>query len=368
MAQPSSSESVNSNLPLIVDGHNDTLLRLYLPKEGEERTFFERSEVGHIDLPRAQEGGLGGGFFAIFAPNPHKAEHKNPFPGENVDGEAGYETPLPPALEWSYAARTAMGMMSLLYRLEVEAEGNLTIVKSAAQMQQALDEQVLGVILHFEGAEAIDEDLETLPVYYRAGLRSLGLTWSRPNLFAQGVPFAFPADPDIGTGLTEAGKRLVRACNQMGILIDLSHLNEAGFWDVERISDAPLVATHASAHALSATARNLTDAQIDAVGNSGGVIGVNFHVGFLREDGRADLPTSLEKIVDHVDYIVDRIGIEHVALGSDFDGATMPSDLVDVTGLPRLLSELQKRGYDDDALIRIAHANWIRVLKATWKG
>ncbi len=136
--------------------------------------------------------------------------------------------------------------------------------------------------------EAIDTRLEALDVFHAAGLRSLGPVWSRPNAFAHGVPFDFPRGPDTGPGLTAAGKRLVQACNRLGVLVDLSHLNEAGFWDVARISDAPLVATHSCAWALASSPRNLTDAQLDAIRASGGIVGINFHKGFLRADGDAD--------------------------------------------------------------------------------
>src|ERR687885_810159 len=126
--------------------------------------------------------------------------------------------------------------------------------------------EAFGLVLHIEGAEAIDPELEALELWYAAGLRSLGPVWSRPNAFGEGVPFAFPASPDTGPGLTRAGKALVRRCAELGIAVDLSHLNEAGFWDVARLDQGPLIASHSGAHALAAASRNLTDAQLDAVG------------------------------------------------------------------------------------------------------
>ncbi|MBX3001835.1 MAG: dipeptidase [Caldilineaceae bacterium] len=353
--------------PLIFDGHNDTILRLFR-NDSTADSFFQEGEVGHIDLPRAQAGGLGGGFFALFVPNPRKSEIDSPFPGAGMsDAVARYEIPLPPALEYSYALNYVMGMMATLFRIEDRANGAAKIVRTADELAACLANGTLAMILHFEGAEAIDEDLNALRVFYAAGLRSLGLVWSRPTIFAHGVPFAFPATPDIGPGLTDAGKRLVAACNDLGIMLDLSHLNEKGFWDVAELSDAPLVATHSGVHAICPTPRNLTDAQLDAIAQSGGVAGVNFHTGFLRADGRADQETSLAEIVHHVDYMVERMGIDHVALGSDFDGATMPQDLKDAAGLPKLVEALQDRGYTGDDLTKIAHGNWVRVLRQTWK-
>ncbi len=202
---------------------------------------------------------------------------------------------------------------------------------------------------------------------YAAGLRSLGPVWSRPNDFGYGVPFSFPSSPDTGPGLTDAGKALVKECNRLGIMIDLAHLNEKGFWDVAKCSDAPLVSTHTAVEAICPAARNLTDRQIDAVGESGGVIGVNFFVGNLREDGKWERDMPLTQLVRHVDYIANRIGIDHVAFGSDFDGATMADDLSDVTRLPNLIATLRSAGYEDASLRKITHENWLRVLRQTWR-
>jgi membrane dipeptidase len=218
-----------------------------------------------------------------------------------------------------------------------------------------------------EGAEPIAPDLSNLEDWYERGLRSIGLVWSRPNDFAEGVPFRFPSSPDTGPGLTDAGRELVRACNRLGILVDLSHLNEAGFWDVAGLSNAPLVATHSNAHALCAASRNLTDAQLDAIRDSHGVVGVNFAVSFLREDGTLVQDTPITEIVRHVDYFVEHMGIDHVAFGSDFDGAEVPQALGGAAGLPKLVDALRDAGYDDDAVAKITHGNWLRVLRETWR-
>ena len=155
-------------------------------------------------------------------------------------------------------------------------------------------------------------------------------------------------------------------CNELGILVDLSHLNAQGFWDVAKISAAPLVATHSNVHALSPTPRNLTDAQLDVIALSGGVVGLNYAVGFLRPDGRPNPETSLTAIADHARYIADLIGVRHLALGSDFDGAMMPEDLSDVTRLPFLLDALRDVGFSEEEVAAIAYRNWVRVLAETW--
>jgi membrane dipeptidase len=344
---------------VVFDGHNDTLLAVYEPDEGRARSFFEAAEHGHIDLPRAREGGLGGGFFAIFVP-----QQKTKQPGSKK--KSGRRVPRP--IEPNYARQFTQGMVELLFQWQEAAGGALKVVRDSDELDECLSSGVLAAVMHFEGAEAIEPDLGNLTDYYDQGLRSIGLTWSRSNAFAHGVPFEFPMSPDTGPGLTDAGKELVRACNELGILVDLSHLNEKGFWDVAALTDAPLVATHSGVHTLCQSTRNLTDRQLDAIGESNGIVGINFHVGFLREDGKSDANTPLSVIVRHAQYVADRIGIDHVGLGSDFDGARMPESLGDVTGLPRLMQAFREAGFDDDSLDKVAHDNWQRVLQRTWKG
>jgi membrane dipeptidase len=222
------------------------------------------------------------------------------------------------------------------------------------------------MIVHFEGAEAIDPELDALEVFYAAGLRSLGIVWSRPNAFGHGIRFSFPHSPDTGPGLTPQGKELVRACNERGIVLDLAHLNERGFWDVAEGSQAPLVASHSAAHALCPTPRNLTDGQLDALAASGGIIGINFSTAFLRPDGQNEPATPLHEIVRHIDYVIERIGPDHVGIGSDFDGTTIPAEIGSAAGLPRLIEALRARGYDDETMRKLTHENWLRVFRVTW--
>lgn len=354
----------SANALPIFDGHNDVLLALYEHDRGEGVTFFDHSEKGHLDLPRARAGGFGGGFFAVYVPaDPSEAKPDQ----TNLPTTGRFDMPLPPPLGLAYAQQTAMAMAALLFRTEAESGGQLKVVRTTDELAACLRDGVLAAILHFEGAEAIDPELNALYVFHQAGLRSLGPVWSRPTAFGHGVPFAFPRSPDTGPGLTDAGKQLVRACNQLGIMLDLSHLNEQGFWDIAKLSDAPLVATHSNAHALCASTRNLTDKQLDAIKESDGMVGLNFAVGFLREDGKNDEDTPLDVMVRQIDYLAERVGIDRVGFGSDFDGAKMPRELGDVAGLPKLIAALREHGFDDAALRKIAHENWQRVLGKTWK-
>lgn len=350
----------------VFDGHNDVLMTLTHPNkpEGIPRTFFERGTRNHLDLPRAREGGFAGGMFAIFVEDSNRI----PLNDKIVYTDAGYAVEMESPVDARLALRDTVAMMAYVFRMEAESGGQVRVVRTADELDACLQDGTLAIVLHFEGAEAIGPDLDALYVFYEAGLRSLGPVWSRPNVFGTGVPFRYPSSPDIGSGLTDAGTALVRACNDLGVLVDLAHMNENGFWDVARITTAPLVVTHSAAAAITPFARNLTDRQLDAIGESGGVVGLAYFVGCLREDGRWERDMPLSQMVKHIDYIASRIGIDHVALGSDFDGASIPEAMGDVTGLPRLFAALRDAGFDDDALHKIAHGNWQRVLRQTWGG
>ncbi len=344
-----------------IDGHNDVLLALYLAGDGAGPFLAGRSE-GHLDLARARKGGFAAGFFAGFVlPETEDERAATRLP----ERKPPYAQPLAPAVPTAYAAREAGEIIDLLD--ELASGGDVRVARSAEEVGAALNDGPLAAILHFEGAEPIEPDLENLEDFYKRGVRSLGLVWSRPNAFAEGVPFAFPSAPDAGGGLTEAGRRLVAECNSLGILIDLAHLNERGFWDVAGLSAAPLVASHSNAHALSPNSRNLTDPQLDEIGRSGGIVGITFHAGMLTEAGGVDPGVPLARVIDHVDYVADRIGIVHVGFGSDFDGATVPAELGDATGLPRVVEALRDRGHSEEDIARLAHGNWLRVLNETWK-
>jgi membrane dipeptidase len=356
----------SARLAPVVDGHNDLLLML--PRR--QRSFFDRGDEGHIDLPRARAGGLAGGFCAIWVPSDvETGRAASPEEASRASFAAfSDEARMPPTPELAESLGVALATMARLFRLEAESEGKLKVVRTAAELDRCVQEGIFAAICHMEGAEAIDPDLDALEVFYRAGLRSIGPVWSRPNRFGRGVPFGFPHTPDTGNGLSDLGRDLVRACNSLHVMVDLSHLNEQGFWDVVEISDAPLVATHSCAWSLSHSPRNLTDKQLDAIRASGGMVGVNFHTGFLRSDGVIDGDTPLDLLAQHFDYLVERLGIDHVGFGSDFDGAVVPAELKDAAGLPKLVDALRSRGYDDDSVNKLTHQNWIRVLRQTWGG
>jgi len=337
----------------VFDGHNDAITR------EDAADFATGRDGGHLDLPRARAGGLAGGIFALFTPTPGAERIAFDRAGGRMEVELA--APIGPEIAAATTSQAAGRLLGL------ERDGHLRIVRTIADLDAAREDGVLAAVMHHEGAEAIDPALHALELWYAAGLRSLGPVWSRPNAFAHGVPFMFPASPDTGPGLTAAGRRLVRRCAELGIAVDLSHLNEAGFWDVARLDGAPLIASHSGVHALCASTRNLTDAQLDAIAASGGLVGIVFAAPFIRDDGADDADTPLSTIVAHVRYAADRIGVEHVALGSDFDGATVPDELGDVAGLPRLLDALAAAGFTEDEVRAIAWDNWRRVLARAWR-
>jgi membrane dipeptidase len=342
----------------VFDGHNDVLLRLYNQREGDPLAGFLAGTVeGHIDLPKARAGGLAGGLFAVFCPSPEKLD----FSGF----ASGAEVPMPPPLPMDVARASATRMISLLLQLERVSQGQVAVCRSAADVRTAMARGALATVLHIEGVECIDANLDFLEVLYAAGLRSLGPVWSRHNIFGHGVPFRFPGSPDTGPGLTEAGKRLVEACNRLGVLIDLSHITERGFWDVAELSSAPLVATHSNAHTLCPTPRNLTDDQLRAIRDTDGMVGLNFATGFLRPDGRMEADTDVELMVRHLDHMIEVAGETHVGLGSDFDGAIIPDAIGSAAGLPVLLEALSRHGYDRPLLEKLAHGNWLSLLERT---
>jgi membrane dipeptidase len=335
------------------DGHNDSLTRV------DHARFAAGREGGHLDLPRMAAAEMRGGIFAVFIRNPETADYQ---PAKsNRPGGAG------PAPELDHGFAAAASTVAAGRLLAMEAAEEMRAGRAIADVDAAAAGGPPVAVLHLEGAEAIDADLEALDFWYAAGLRSLGPVWSRPNAFGHGVRFRYPSTPDIGPGLTDAGKNLVRRCAELGIVFDLAHMNEAGFWDAAALEAAPLVVSHAGAHAICPNSRCLTDAQIDAVGATGGLVGIVFAPAFLRPDGKNEpAGTPLSLIVRHARHVADRIGVEHVALGSDFDGTEVPDALGDVTGVPKLLEEFAKHGFSEVEVEAIAWGNWRRTLARCW--
>lgn len=344
--------------PRIFDGHNDTLLRILRGQIAPEDVAKGLPD-GHICLPRARQGGFGGGFFAIFVPSPADKAVRY-----EIMEHPPYDLPLPEPLSqpeaWDFVMRGFQALSGM------EQAGAITLCRTAGEIEAALAGDTMAAIAHIEGAEAVSESCAELEELHGMGLRSLGPVWSRPTVFGEGVPFRYPSTGDIGGGLTEAGKRLVAECNRLKIMLDLSHLNEKGVNDIAALSDAPLVATHSNAHAVTPHSRNLTDRQLSQIAETGGMVGINFASAFLRPDGKMLAEFSLDLMMRHLDHLIKFLGEDGVGFGSDFDGALVPEGIKDCAGMVNLRAELRKHGVDAALMNKLAHGNWLRVLRATW--
>jgi membrane dipeptidase len=347
-------ERRSREFPPVFDGHEDFIYAILHPRDvpgGVTRPRRRRDFLadgapaaegdvpyGHVDLPRALRGGLGGSFTSIYLTT------------EEADID-----PL------AHAMRCINELLQIVDR----SDGRVRLCRTAAEVRAAFDADAFASVIAFEGADPISWSLKELRVFYEAGLRCLAPTWSRSTIFAHGVAFSGSL-PD--TGLTEKGRELVAECNRLGIVLDVSHINRAGFWDMLQESQQPVIATHSSVHAISPHVRNLDDEQIRALAAQGGTMGINFSNGFLRPDMNADgaNDTPLEVLLDHFDHVVNLVGDEHVSFGTDFDGTDVPSAVRDASLLPVVLRGLQARGYSDDALERICHGNFLRVAREVW--
>ncbi|WPP90210.1 dipeptidase [Acinetobacter pittii] len=337
----------------VFDGHNDALTRLWLSDYPDTvHAFVHERLVGHLDLKRCQEAGFIGGMFAIFLP-PYSYVQRH-HPNKLFDQNASDFTQ-------QQIEQICLEQLDLAHQL-AQYSKNIKICTSAQNIQDCLAEQKLAIVLHMEGAEALQQNPDLLDVFYERGLRSIGPLWNRPSRFGHGLNAKFPHSPDTGAGLTSDGKDFIRRCANKKMVIDVSHMNEKAFWNTVDILQQPIVATHSNSHALCPQARNLTDSQLKAIRESKGMVGVNFDVAFLRSDGQRKADTSIDVILEHLEYLMDHLGEEHVGFGSDFDGALIGTELEDVTGLHRLIERMQQRGYSKTLIENICLNNWVRVL------
>jgi len=313
----------------IIDGHIDTLIAL----KHQERTFSQRSNLGHCDLHRMKEGSVLAALFAIF-PGMTKKHIIN-----GLD-------------EW--------------FKLVNNPENNLYHIKSIEDFKNAENSNKIGAILHFEGAGGIDKEFALLRLSYQLGLRSMGLCWSNVNKFATGALFDQKQED---RGLTERGKELLLTAQKMGITIDTSHLNDPSFWDAIEITNKPINASHSNCRSICNVPRNLTDKQIIAIHEKHGTIGLNFGLKFLSEEhkqAKSSVELPLEVFKSHIDHIVNLTDINTVAIGTDFDGIMIPSNILGCNDFPKFFEYLLENGYSEQDLKKLGHENLLRVFKDTW--
>ena len=329
----------------IVDTHNDTILSLiksppFISSENEptapRRTLGERSEYGQIDIPRVKEGGVNCLLFAM------------------------YVSPL-------YTSRL-LRLVQMLDAFQEEAEKNkdtLAIATNYKEITRAVKDGKIAAVITVEGGEPLEGKIESLRTIYRLGARSLTLTHFPRNELGDG------SGADSGSHLTEFGREVVEEMKRLGMIVDISHLNETGFWDVIDQTKAPLLATHSNCKALCSHHRNLTDDQIKALAENGGVMNLSFCGGFIKDgvgfDSEAVKKVKIEDWLDHLDHAVELVGTSHVGIGSDLDGGCGFPDLSDVTRFPSLTEGMVSRGYSDSDIEKILGGNDLRVFKKVLK-
>jgi len=313
---------------IVVDTHCDTLLRI-LPPPGSGRKpikLGERSDEGHIDLPRLRDGGVDCQVFAIYT---------------------GWRPNPPDAL---------LRALQLIIAFERECDENEDLVKaeSYGDIMRAVEGGRIAGLLSLEGAEPLMGDPEMIRVFHRLGVRMISLTWNWRNPFADGV-----AASRAESRLTDLGLEAIGEMERLGIILDVSHLSDSCFWDVAEVAGRPFIASHSNCRALCNHPRNLTDDMIRAIADHGGVVGINFAPDFIHKE-----KATLSRVVDHIDHVVEVAGIDHVGLGSDFDGIrSTPEGLEDVSRLPGITEELLRRGYSEGEIRKILGGNHLRVFR-----
>jgi membrane dipeptidase len=255
------------------------------------------------------------------------------------------------------ATRETLRLLDLFYRFQAENADRLLLATCAGDIERAKAEGKVAGILSMEGAEGLEGDLGVLRMIHQLGVRWVGLTWSLRNQAGDGV-----YEARTGSGLTRFGVDLVEEMNRLGMLVDIAHLSPEGVGDVFEVSEAPVIASHANAHALCPVSRNLTDAQLEQVAGSGGVVGAVYVPGVITD---GEEPATLDMLLDHIDHMVRVAGIDHVGLGSDFDGffGPPPAGLEDVSCTPKVTAGLLERGYNETDTAKILGRNWLRVIR-----
>ena len=303
----------------LFDGHCDTILRCYLEGGGLRR------QAGHLDLERRRGKGRWAQFFATFG---------SP---EDMPGRSLWEVFLE-----EYA----------LFRSEVDANADLVaFCRTGEEARAAFAAGKTAAFLSAEGAELLDCDPDKLRLAHRMGVRIVNITWNHPNALSG----TNAEEPD--RGLSEQGRAFVKTMGELGMLVDVSHLSDPGFWDVMEVTDRPVVATHSNARAIFPHPRNLTDAQFTAIINTNGVAGLNMYAGFLGDD------PDFDTVVSHLEHFLALGGENNVSMGGDWDGITrMPRGMSGIQDMEKLYEHLLRRNYSESLLEKVFYSNLMRVV------
>lgn len=360
---------------IVIDTHNDILMPVFL--EGAD---LNKNNAGtQSDIVKWKRGGLDVQMFSIYVPERYKSNH------------------------FAYV----MKLIDKLEENQAENPDTFVLCKSYDELMAGINSGKFCGLMGAEGGNMIEGSMENLETLYSRGVRYLGLTWNTSN--AIGTSARDETERGKRGGLTEFGKQVVARMNELGMMIDVSHLGETAFWDVAELSNSPIIASHSNVYNLAPHYRNLSDEQIKAIANSGGYIGINFFYKFLDPSGNSaqiksiqssyktgirkfeddfgdDLVAFNEKryeyltenkinggtpidiLIDHIDYIVKLVGADYVGLGSDFDGSIVTAnELYDATCYPIITKKLVERGYTEQDIRKILGGNFLRVFKQVCK-
>ena len=338
------------NKAVVIDTHNDVLSTITMKGLDIENDLTGKS---HSDIARFKKAGMDIQVFSIFC-----------------DERFGKDT----------AFKYANIEIDSLYAIVARNKDKMMIVTNPKQLQQAVKQNKLGCMMGVEGGHMIEDNLNYLDALYKRGARYMTLTWNNSSSWATSAfDETRKKDSLPHKGLTDFGKQVVKKMNELGMIVDISHVGEQTFWDAIQTTTKPVIASHSCVYNLCPVPRNLKDDQIKAIGKNGGVIHLNFYSGFIdsnynrgktaflqkhKQEVEAYRP-DLSQLLNHLDYIVKMIGIDHVGLGSDFDGIeSAPRPLDDVTSFPLITKALTERGYSKKDIEKILGRNFIRVFKA----
>jgi membrane dipeptidase len=355
---------------IVVDSHNDILSFMF-----DENYDIGQSSVGkyHTDIPRMKEGGLSAEFFSVYVDRSYAAN--------------------------GGAARRALDLIDMVYRAAEKYPNDLTMSYSVADIRRAKKQKKIAALMGIEGGHAIENSLMALRDFYRLGIRYMTLTHNNTNDWADAC-----CDASKHDGLSDFGKEVVREMNRIGMLVDISHVSDKTMSDVLDVSTAPVIASHSSARTLASRPRNIPDDLLRRIAKNGGVVMINFYPIFIdqkaidasaarearlkperdrineafkndpkrREEEQDKLsaanplpPTPLSVLVDHFDHVAKVAGIDHVGIGSDFDGVSyLPEGMKDVAQLPNLTYELLRRGYSEGDVRKVLGENFLRAFAA----
>lgn len=310
---------------IVCDAHCDTVLALYK----KDRKFEELSSLGHIDIPRLKMGKVDVQVFAVYIEERYKPKRS-----------------LHRVLELIDCLLTEVG----------KNNDDIELAYTFGDIERIISQNKIAAILAIEGGEAIEGKLYNLRILHRLGVRLITLTWNQRNDIADGS-----SHPNSKRGLTPFGKKVVKEMNRLGMLVDVSHLSESGFWGVINTTSQPIIASHSNSYKLCSHRRNLKDEQVKAIAENGGLIGVTFVPDFLTVEKQK---ATIDDVIDHIDYLVRLAGIDFVGLGSDFDGCEdLPVGLEGADKVYKIGEKLAERGYLADDIDKIMGKNFLRLFQ-----